>query len=428
MGLKIRSKEYQAENVLEAALARIRQCYEQFDMVYVSFSAGKDSTALLACTIAVARELNRLPVQVVFVDEEAIHPPTVDYANRMRNNPEVKLDWYCLPVKHRNACSKASPHWYPWRESERALWVRELPEWGIREHPAFVPEMSFQEWMPLLYGPQHGKVCCLTGIRTQESLRRYRLIASKRNDAFMQTTAENKNAYRAFPIYDWSSEDVWRLVSQWDLDYNRTYDVFNQTRWHGKLLTQRVCPPYGEEAMRGLWVYAECWPELWHKILYRVPGAATAWRYGATELWSNWTKPDGLTWEQQFHVLLAGYDTEHQDIIKTNVNSLIQRHAVYTADTVQDEIPHPITGASWRFFAKLAAKGDFKGRQKQNMQGDSFKTRNALKITHEEALARYGRPHSRPINSYMADLAAAGADAITLNDPAEDEDATDGSD
>ena len=73
MVTKIHKKKYQEKNVYEASLDRIRYLYETFDDVVVSFSGGKDSTAMLLCCIDVATEINRLPVKAVFYDEEAIH-------------------------------------------------------------------------------------------------------------------------------------------------------------------------------------------------------------------------------------------------------------------------------------------------------------------------------------------------------------------
>jgi predicted phosphoadenosine phosphosulfate sulfurtransferase len=389
--VKVRQKEYLQQDVYSAALQRIRYCYKNFDKIIVSFSGGKDSTAVLNLTLQVARELNRLPVHAVFIDEEAIHPPTIEYVERVRNNPDIKLDWYCLPVKHRNACSNEQPFWYCWHPEEKHLWVRDLPAGAITEHPTFIYGQSFQEWLPISYGPEHGKVCWLTGIRTQESLRRYRVIATKKNDAFLTTSAENKNSYRAFPIYDWSSEDVWKLVEVNQLDYNRTYDIFNKTRLNNNLLQQRVCPPYGEEPLRGLWIYAECFPELWHKMIHRVKGVATAWRYANTELYSNWEKPANKTWRQYFDILLSNYDPEFQDMIRENVNRLIRQHYSKTAQPIPDEEPHPYSGASWRFFAKIAQKGDFKGRQAQNMVGEGMKQLEKMKLTLEDAKRIYGR-------------------------------------
>ncbi len=388
---QVRAKQYIEANVLEEAKRRVEHCYKVFDKVIVSFSGGKDSTALLHVTIEVARQLGKLPVHAVFFDEEAIHPTTVDYVKRVSENPDVKLDWYCLPIKHRNACSNEQPYWYCWNPDEKDLWVRELPENAITEHPSFKFGMSFQEWAPYAYGPEHGRNVWLTGIRTQESLRRYRVIAQKKNEAYLTTTPENKCSFRAFPIYDWSSEDVWKLVQVMELDYNRTYDIFNKTRLHNKLLTQRVCPPYGEEPLRGLWVYAECFPELWHKMLNRVKGAATAWRYANTELYSNWKKPEGKSWKEYYLVILSSYDAEYQAQINKSVNALIRLHYSKTDDPIGDEDTHPLSGASWKFFCKIVQKGDFKGRQKQNMVGEGMREMERQGITLREARMLYGK-------------------------------------
>jgi predicted phosphoadenosine phosphosulfate sulfurtransferase len=390
--MKARKKSYTDGNVLDAALDRIRFCYKRFDHVAVSFSGGKDSTAVLNLAIKVARELGRLPVHTIFVDEEAIHPTTVEYVERVRQNPDVRLDWYCLPVKHRNACSNEQPFWHCWNPGERDLWVRELPEHAITEHPAFKWGDTFQDWMPRMFPPSVGAVCLLTGIRTQESLRRFRVIVSKKNDAFVTTKAEHNNSYRAFPIYDWSSEDVWRLVADWSLDYNHTYDVFNRTELYNRLLTQRVCPPFGEEPLRGLWVYAECFPELWHKMLNRVPGVATAWRYSNTELYSNHSKPDNMTWQAYCGLILDTYtEPEYRNMVIKGINSLIALHYTKTDLQIQDAVAHPVTGCSWKFLTKIAMKGDFKGRQAQAMLSESERALKKLGISLEEAREKFGK-------------------------------------
>ena len=88
---KIHKKKYIDQNVYEKALERIEYLYEVFDDVVVSFSGGKDSTAMLLCAIEVAEKIGRLPVKAVFYDEEAIHPPTIEYVERVRNDPKVDL-------------------------------------------------------------------------------------------------------------------------------------------------------------------------------------------------------------------------------------------------------------------------------------------------------------------------------------------------
>lgn len=388
---KVRSKEFTDVNVYERALERIRYCYDRFDKVVVSFSGGKDSTVVLNCALQVAKERNALPLEVVFFDEEAIHPPTIEYVARVAQNKDIKLHWYCLEFKHRNACSNEEPFWYTWDKDKKDRWVREMPKDAIQEHPMFKKGMTFQEFSPYLFDRKNGSIAMLTGIRTQESLRRYQVIAKKKNDAFINSKAEaGQNQYRAFPVYDWSSEDVWLAVRKFGWDYNKTYDIFNQTRLFGDFLHQRVCPPFGEEPLRGLWIYAECFPEMWHKMIARVDGAATAWRYGNTELYSSAKqKPEHLTWQEYLKVILETYDHDSKNAVNNTINKYIRGHKSKSKRPIEEDRPNPISGISWKWLCTVAVRGDFKGRQSSSLNTMAINEREKLGISLEEALKLY---------------------------------------
>lgn len=383
--MKIRKRVEQKADVLEAALERIRYLYRSFDSVAVSFSAGKDSTAVLALTIHVARELGKLPVRAIFFDEEAIHPPTVEYAERVRLNPDVNLEWYCLPVQHRNACSDEHPYWTCWGKEDKDKWVRPMPEHAIHSHPLFREGMSFQEFCPLIM-PRNSVV--LQGIRAEESLRRARMVAVKANDNYITRAGGKASAY---PIYDWKSVDVWTLVREWGIDYNRTYDVFNRTKLFNKLLTQRVCPPFGEEPLRGLWVYAECWPEMWHKMLARCHGVATAWRYANSTLYLAHEKPENISWQDYAYLLLDNHTPELESRLRGVIDSAVRRHNAKTDDPVPDSEPHPLTGQSWAFIAKLVKKGDLKDRTAGTLSQRAVLAQKKAGITQEQAKKLYGK-------------------------------------
>lgn len=393
MAGKVRKKEHLETNVYEEALNRTRYIFDHFDKVVVSFSGGKDSTAVLNVALEVARERNKLPLEVVFFDEEAIHPPTIEYVRRVANSEEVDLKWYCLEFKHRNAASNEEPFWYCWDSEKEDVWVRPLPPEAITEHPNFKKGMSFQEFSPHLYSRSDGSIAMLTGIRTQESLRRYQVIAKKKNDAFINSKSESaSNQYRCFPVYDWSSEDVWLAVHKFGWDYNKTYDIFNQTKLHEDFLHQRVCPPFGEEPLRGLWIYSECFPEMWHKMLYRVQGVATAWRYANTSLYSNSkVKPDHMTYQEYLNVVIDSYEPEAKNDVKIALNKYIKSHYKQTDDTIHETEPHPVSGTSWQWLTRVAIRGDFKGRQSNYLNTEATKRREQLGITLEQALKQYGK-------------------------------------
>jgi predicted phosphoadenosine phosphosulfate sulfurtransferase len=385
----VRRKEYSEQDVYSKALDRIRYLFTAFDNIVVSFSAGKDSTVVLNLTEIVAKELGR-SFQINFFDEEAIHPPTIEYAERTREKFGDSFNWYCLEFKHRNACSNEEPFWYCWDSEKKDLWVRNLPKNAITSDPLFYKGLSFQEFSSLKPRRSDGLTVQLTGVRTQESFRRMKAVSAKKNDNYI---AREGHVSIAHPIYDWSSEDVWLAVHKFGWDYNKTYDIFNQTKLNNKFLAQRVCPPFGEEPLRGLWIYAECFPEMWHKMLARVKGVATAWRYANTELYGigKKAKPDGMTFKEWIEIILESYDTIDIVAVKKNINSIIKRHYDKTDDSIPDENVHPLTGTSWAFLCKLAIKGDFKGRTGPALESAAIKAQRDLGFTtFDQAVEKFG--------------------------------------
>lgn len=121
-------KVYQDKNVFEAAKERIKIAFTDFEKVYISFSNGKDSGVMLNLAIDVARELDKLPVHVLYIDMEAQYKHAIEYTERMFNRDEVVGYWVCLPIHLRNAVSQYCPYWLCWDKEKRSAWVREYPK------------------------------------------------------------------------------------------------------------------------------------------------------------------------------------------------------------------------------------------------------------------------------------------------------------
>jgi predicted phosphoadenosine phosphosulfate sulfurtransferase len=382
---RIRKKKAVETDVFTLARERVREAYKLFDTVAVSFSGGKDSTAVLNLAIEAARDLGRGPVPAFFYDEEAISYETVDYVRRVAQSDDVDLSWYCLPIKHRNACTRKHPYWFPWAPEDEAKWVRPLPPEAITWDmvPGFPAEPSRRPTLPdsvgLLFDPRkYGRVGMLMGIRANESITRMRAILMSSQDTrpYIRPWEDGYaqgNLNKVYPIYDWNTVDVWTAPAKFGWDYNTSYDIMEAAGIsHNE---QRCAPPYGEEPLRGLWMYATCFPDIWDKMQHRVPGAATAARYSQTELYSYHGAPDkpkGMSWPDFIRSWIDKHPPEQRGGVAARVKRWINTHYKKTHEPLAVRAAHPLTGLSWTFVLNIAVRGDYKDRRQVNIRPEDW--------------------------------------------------------
>lgn len=379
------------ENVYIAAIERIHLLYDRFDTVMVSFSGGKDSTVCLNLALQVATERNRLPLDVCFVDEEIVTPQTEQYVERVRSRSDVRFKWLCLPVEHRNACSRTQLYWHPWLGVDKNKWVRELPEgaitWG--DVPTFKLGMTVPDAIPLVYGPERGSVACVRGIRTQESIRRLQSVTKRETDNWIckNPVGMYGNYFPTSPIFDWMTEDVWVAPQKLGWDYNKTYDLLSLLGTPPSL--QRCTPPFGEEPLNGLHQYAQGWPELWHKMLNRVDGVATAGRYALTDLYGTKPKapPPGMTWKDWCYSLLDLYPSDTKRQVAASVVQILKLHQSKTKRPIPEIDSDPASGVSWKWLCQIINRGDLKNRKAGMLTNRALTQCKKLGITPEEALS-----------------------------------------
>src|SRR6188768_2781797 len=122
-------KEYQEYNVLVAARQRVKQVFDEFEKIYISFSGGKDSTVMMHLVLEEAIKRNK-KVGVLIIDLEAQYSDTINHIHSMiemyKNN--IDLHWVCVPLLLRNAVSQFEPRWCCWDEEKKDIWVRQKPE------------------------------------------------------------------------------------------------------------------------------------------------------------------------------------------------------------------------------------------------------------------------------------------------------------
>lgn len=367
-------------NVYDLALERTAELMDRFDHVAVAFSGGKDSTAVLNIALDVLANDAKLrarhaPLRVIHYDEEAIPIETEEYVRRVSQRDDVRLEWLCLPIKHRNACSRSSPWWWPWAPEARDRWVRPLPPEAITEWPGFPTNppgarLSAPDLHGLLMPGNLGNTVMLMGIRAQESITRQRMLINARSRElnylvqWTEASAKRGNCWKGYPIYDWLHQDVWLAPARMGWDYNLAYDRLEMAGVTIGL--QRCSPAFGEEPLQKLWTYASCFPEVWDLMVDRVPGVGAAARYALTELYAyrgRPEKPAGMQWPDFVRHYLAKFDDHHKAQVATTLFEWIRLHYRETSQPLVEFAAHPQSGLSWDFVLMIAMRGDFKGRK-----------------------------------------------------------------
>ena len=370
------SKKFLGVDVLVAARERIAYAFEECERVYVSFSGGKDSTVMLHLVMDEAISRGR-KVGVLFIDLEGQYKLTVDLVRECLEMYAANVEpwWICLPLHLRNAVSVYEPFWVAWEPEKEPAWIRRPPEGAITDSsifPFFRDGMEFEEFVPE-FGEQYaeGKRCaCFVGIRTAESLNRWRTLASRTKetlDGRQYTTRVTPNVYNFYPIYDWSTEDIWAYQGRNpDKPYNRLYDMMYRA---GLTIHQaRICQPYGDDQRRGLWLFHLIEPETWSRVVARVNGANSGAMYvresGNISGYRRVSKPEGHTWQSFATLLLNSMPPktyEHfQNKILLHIKWWMERGY---AEGIPDEAEYALEAAkrvpSWRRVVKSLLRNDY---------------------------------------------------------------------
>lgn len=373
------TKIYKDINVYEAALMRYRIIFSEFERVCVSFSNGKDSGVLLNIAIDVAREMGKLPVHVLYIDMEAQYRNAIEFTQRMFERKEVTGWWVCLPIHLRNAVSQIQPYWIPWDLSKRDAWVREYPQnthvvTDINYFPFFRYGMEFEEFVPEFakWFSQGKKTACLVGIRSDESLNRFRTIRNEDKityKGYKWTTKlfpdSDSQIFNCYPLYDWQTRDIWICNGKMGYDYNKIYDIMYLAGV--SIHKMRLCQPYGDDQRQGLYLFKILEPETWAKIVNRVEGANFGNRYTENDRTTlgNYkvNLPEGHTYESYAKFLLQTMPPYLAEHYMQKIDKFLAWWRKEGVNIIPDSADPKQEAAkkipSWRRICKVLLKNDY---------------------------------------------------------------------
>lgn len=303
-------------NVYEASNQRIDYIFKNFKKVYVSFSGGKDSGVMLNLVIDYVRKnCPDRKVGIMVLDNEANYTLSLEFMHRIleANRDILEIYWCCLPITLPCTVSSYEIDWQCWGQNDKQRWIRPMPTQdyivNIDNHnfDFFRESMSYQEFWDEFgnwYG-QGEEVACLIGIRTHESLNRWRAIMNENKETHggnMWTKRNTEYVYNCYPIYDWKTEDIWIGNAKFQWDYNKLYDIF----WKAGLsiYKMRVASPFMSESKSSLNLYRVIDPNVWVTLCARVNGANFVATYGKQLNYHSFKLPKGHTWKSFVKFLL----------------------------------------------------------------------------------------------------------------------------
>ena len=390
-------KIYIDKSVIASSQKRIEKIFDSFERIYISYSGGKDSTVMTHLVMAEAKKRG-VKVGLLIIDLEAQYNETIKHITEMCETykDNIDLHWFCGELLLRNGVSDFEPKWTCWDSEKENIWVRKKPELAsdLSQYDFYVPKMEFEEFM-VLFGKWYsqGKLCAgFIGIRSDESLHRYRAITSEKKgltfNGYKWTTKIGNNLFNVYPIYDWRTEDIWVFhLKNKELGYNKIYDLM--TRAGVKFSNQRLCQPFGDDQKKGLWLYHLLEPNTWYKLLNRVSGVNSGALYvhekgnmtGAGDV----TKPIDHTWESYVNFLLKSLPLKMQNHYKERFIKFIAGWKQRGYDKIPDEAPHDLEikcwAPSWKRMARCILRNDYycKGLGQTQPLSEAYEKFKAIK-------------------------------------------------
>jgi predicted phosphoadenosine phosphosulfate sulfurtransferase len=321
---------YKDANVYDAANERIKYIFDNFERVYLSFSGGKDSGVMLNLALDYVKKNNiQKKIGIQILDNEANYEASLSFMKKIldANRDYLDIYWCCMPITLPCTVSSYEIDWQCWGVKDQKRWVRPMPDMdyvvNIDNHPfgeKFHENMNYDEfWDMFAEWYSQGKTTAnLIGIRTQESLNRFRAIMNDAKETMQghQWTKKNtKHVYNCYPIYDWRTRDIWIANGKFEWDYNHLYDTFYMAGVPVEKM--RVASPFMSESKSSLNLYRVIDGHTWARLCARVSGANFIATYGKQLNYHSFKLPNGHTWKSFVKFLLDTLPKESSENFKT---------------------------------------------------------------------------------------------------------------
>lgn len=300
---------YKKQNVLEAAISRVKWLFDEFDNISVSVSGGKDSSVIFDLLWLEAQRRCRT-IDVVFIDQEAEYRSTIDIIRNISMLPNVNMKWYQIPFQMTNSVSYEQDYLPCWDGGE----IRQKEPDSIHSIGIDTSQLTWEKLLPALEKQFTEPTAQIIGLRSAESLNRYRAVTKNpgyKNVRWSSKTT-NPQLFNFYPIYDWGFDDVWKYIYDRNLNYNRVYDFQFAKDYHKEQM--RISCLIHEKSYHCLVDLPEFEPDTYEWLCKRCKGIETAMRYAKEkQVYSNEKLPSHYkTWKEFRDFLLVNHPNRKQ--------------------------------------------------------------------------------------------------------------------
>lgn len=282
---------YNKINVLDAAKERISKLFDMYENIIVSVSGGKDSTVLCHLALQEAIKRNR-KIGVFFLDEEVDYESTIDQIRYLMNLDSKHIIKYWLQIEFNltNSTSLTETQLHCWERGKHKEWMRKKePDaitskpWPIESETIADKTKGFGFYDALdAFERMHPNTAFLVGLRAIESPNRWKAVSKNPgvDDLCWTTSVEkiSKGSVKAYPIYDWYFQDIWKYIYDNNLRYNKIYDY--QAQKGIPIPEIRVSSLIHEKSYKSLVELPEFEPKTYDKLLARCKGVSVGHIYG----------------------------------------------------------------------------------------------------------------------------------------------------
>lgn len=328
----MRKKYNREKTTLDAARERVSMLFDEFEDINVSVSSGKDSTVMYHLCLQEAIKRGR-KIIVFFQDQEAEYQASIDLIRVQMKHPNVVPAWYQVPIYMTNSTSYSDYFLYAWGEGEQ--WIRPKEKGSVHEINGEYPRRFYEffKW----YEKQNPNAAYLVGLRAEESITRFRAVTKYGGWNGLPWSTLDGDIKKFYPIYDWTVYDVWKFIYDYNLPYNKIYDLMYQANY-SIYSGMRVSNLIHEKSYKCLVDLPKFEPDTYDALCKRIGGIATASRYASENLMFNNKKlPSHYdNWKQFRDFLLANIpNPEHQEKFRKRFVKQKENERTYQAQVGQ---------------------------------------------------------------------------------------------